>query len=385
VQNGIFDDGPPSKIRVWLRLRESGKHRVPRMAIAAALAAWLPLAVLAAARGDFIDSPGVYSFLRDIAVHARYLIALPLLVGAQSVSNSKLELLARHFRDSGLVGDSDHELFNAATASTRRLQDTRIVEIAVIAIAYAIVVAVCYSVSPSHLPAWHMATRGPLGHFSPAGWWHVLVSMPLLLVLLLGWLWRLLLWGRFLWLMSHLNLRLLPSHPDRVAGLQFAGDSIGAYAPFAFALGVIVAGMVANRFVYEGAPLLSYKYVVLGVAAFVMVLFVAPLLVFGGRLQSAWERGVLEYGALAERVGLEFERVWLDRSEKVESPLVAQAFSATNELFQLVSNVYKMRFLPLDPRSLILLVATTLLPFFPLLLIAAPLDVVLKDLARFLF
>jgi hypothetical protein len=29
--------------------------------------------------------------------------------------------------------------------------------------------------------------------------------------------------------------------------------------------------------------------------------------------------------------------------------------------------------------------ATTLLPFLPLLLIAAPLDMVLKDLARFLF
>jgi hypothetical protein len=385
VENGIFDGGPPSKIIGWLRLRESGKHRVPGTAIAAALAAWLPLAVLAAARGDLIESPGVYSFLRDIAVHARYLIAVPLLVAAQSVCVSKLGLLARHFRDCGLVGDSDHELFDAATASTRRLQDTRIVEIAVIAIAYAIVVVVWYSVSPSHLPAWHTATKGPLGHLSPAGWWHVLVSMPLLLVLLLGWLWRLLLWARFLWLMSRLNLRLLPSHPDRVAGLQFAGDSIGAYAPFAVALSVIVAGMVANRFVYEGASLLSYKYVVLGVTAFVMALYIVPLLVFGGRLQSAWQRGVLEYGALAERVGLEFERVWLGRSGKMESPLVAQAFSATNELFQLVSNVYKMRFLPLDPHTVILLVATTLLPFVPLLLVAVPFDVVLKDLARFLF
>lgn len=383
--NGIFDGGPPSKILVRWGLWEFGKHRVPRMATAAALAAWLPLAVLAAARGDFIDSPGEYSFLGDIAVHARYLIAIPLLVAAKSGCIAKLGLLARHFRDSGLVGDSDYDLFGAATASTRRLRDTSIVKIAVIAIAYAIVVAVCYWVSPSHLPAWHTGTRGLLGHFSPAGWWHVLVSMPLLLVLLLGWLWCLLLWARYLWLMSRLNLRLLASHPDRVAGLQFAGDSVGAYAPFAFALSVIVAGMVANRFVYEGASLLSYKYVVLGVAAFVIVLFVAPLLVFGGRLQSAWERGVLEYGALAERVGLEFERVWLSRSEEVESPLAAQAFSATNELFQLVANVYKMRFLPLDPRSVLLLIGTTLLPFAPLLLVAAPLDVVLKDLVRFLF
>jgi hypothetical protein len=268
---------------------------------------------------------------------------------------------------------------------TRRLRDADMVEITVIIIAYTILVAVGYSVSPSHLPARQMAARGHLGHFSPAGWWHVLVSMPLLLVLVLGWLWRLLLWARFLWLMSRLNLRMVPAHPDRVTGLQFAGDAIGAYAPLAFAFSVIVAGMIANRFVYEAMPLLSYKYVLLGLTAFVVLIFVAPLLVFSERLQSAWQRGVLEYGARVERGGLELKRKWLGRSEKRESVLDARALSAANELFQLVSNVYKMRFLPLDPRSVILLVATTRLPFIPLLLIAAPLDVVLKDLARFLF
>jgi hypothetical protein len=39
----------------------------------------------------------------------------------------------------------------------------------------------------------------------------------------------------------------------------------------------------------------------------------------------------------------------------------------------------------MNPRGVILVVATTLLPFLPLLLIAGPLDVVLKALARFRF
>ncbi len=56
--------------------------------------------------------------------------------------------------------------------------------------------------------------------FSLAGWWHLLVSLPLLLILFFGWIWRLALWARFLFLMSRLNLRLIPAHPDNVGGLK---------------------------------------------------------------------------------------------------------------------------------------------------------------------
>lgn len=113
MDSGIFDGGPPSRLLSWLRLRKGRDYRVLGPA-ATASAAWLPRAVLAAARGDLIDSPGADSFLGDIAVHARYLISLPLLIGAQSVCSSKLGLLAGHFRDAALVGDSNYERFDAA-------------------------------------------------------------------------------------------------------------------------------------------------------------------------------------------------------------------------------------------------------------------------------
>jgi len=38
-----------------------------------------------------------------------------------------------------------------------------------------------------------------------------LVSLPLLLVLFFGWLWRLFLWVRFLWCLSRLDLHLIPA------------------------------------------------------------------------------------------------------------------------------------------------------------------------------
>jgi hypothetical protein len=53
-------------------------------------------------------------------------------------------------------------------------------------------------------------------------------------------------------------------------------------------------------------------------------------------------------------------------------------------LFELISNVYRMRVIPLDQRNVMLLAGAALLPFLPVVLMVAPLDVVLKDIARFL-
>jgi len=40
-------------------------------------------------------------------------------------------------------------------------------------------------------------------------------------IYLLRWLWRYLIWCWFLWRASRLDLHLVPTHPDRVAGLDF--------------------------------------------------------------------------------------------------------------------------------------------------------------------
>ena len=67
-----------------------------------------------------------------------------------------------------------------------------------------------------------------------------------------------------------------------------------------------------------------------------------------------------------------------------EDALEVPDFSATTDLYQVVSNVYDMRTVPIDVRDVLLLVATTLLPFLPIVLMAVPFDVILKDIAGLL-
>ena len=59
-------------------------------------------------------------------------------------------------------------------------------------------------------------------------------------------------------------------------------------------------------------------------------------------------------------------------------------FSATTDLYQVVSNVYQMRFVPVDRNTLLLLAVIMLLPFAPLVLMAFPASVILDSLKSLL-
>jgi hypothetical protein len=383
VTNDIFDGGPPSKLEAWTRLRRYGDRRVLRLAVSIAAIAWLPLVLLSAASGNLIHAPGSGSFLKDFAVHARCLIAIPLLVLGEAICIPRLGAIALQFRDSHLIRDSERGKFDAALASTRDLRDSTLGEFVVLVLAYLIVVAVAFSES-AHFPAWHMAGTTESVKYSPAGLWNVLVSLPLLMVLLLAWIWRLFLWTRLLWLISRLDLHLLVSHPDRAGGLMFAAYSVRAWVLPAVVPSVVVAGTLANRVVHDGASLLSYKFLMLGVAVFVVVLFAAPLMVFNQRLLATWNRGVLGYSALAARIGHEFESLWVRQDQFPADPMQTAAFSATTDLYSIVGNVYQMKLILVDPKSIVSLLVMALLPFLPLVLMTEPLSVVLKQFAGFL-
>jgi hypothetical protein len=217
------------------------------------------------------------------------------------------------------------------------------------------------------------------------GWWHAAVSLPLLLVLVFGWICRLIIWTRFLWLVSRLDLRLVAAHPDGAAGLMFIGTSVTACSLIGFAFGLVVAGALAND-VMRGAPAsASYPFIIGGLVVLVLVLFVGPLLMLADKLLHVGRQGVFDYGALASSVGREMERKWFNRPEGVdERALEVEHFSATTDLYQVVSNVYDINFLPVNLRAVILLIVNTLLPFLPVLFLALPFEVVFERLAKFL-
>lgn len=381
----LFNAAPPYKVQAALGLIRADNARIRRRAVIAVLVAWLPLAVLTAIQGDFLHEVRGQSFATDFAIHARFLLAVPLLIVAESLCAPRMAAIARYFLDAGLVVDADRTRFDAAVTSTRRWLGSTGAEIVTIALAYAIVAILVYSLRDHGIPGWHRSGPGTGLNLSAAGWWGLVVSLPLLLTLILGWMWRWVLWTRFLWLMARLDLHLVPSHPDRAAGLGFVAYSVRACAPLGFTFGVVVAGVVANAVVHQDAAVADYRYLIGGAAALSVAFFTAPLLVFFRKLLEAWQRGVFEYGGLADGFGRQFERRWLTRNAPAdESMLERPDFSAATDLYQVVDRVHDMRLLPLDLRSIVMLAVATLLPFVPVVFMGLPFDQIMTGLAGFL-
>jgi hypothetical protein len=359
-------------------------NRVARRAVLAALIAWLPLVALAAVQGLALGPDPRESLLLDVSIGSRYLLALPLLIAADAVCLPALGRILRHFRDSGLVAETSLPRFDALVQSTRQLVQSPGAELGLVALAYVGTLALGSVLYPETVSTWVVPIRDGVGQVSLAGWWRALVSQPLFLVVQLAWLWRILLWARLLWGISRMELRLVPSHPDLAGGLGFTVASLRAFMMVSLALAVSVAGTVAEGVLHRGQPLQLFRIPVGGFVALMLVLFAGPLLFLAFPLLRAQPRGRLQYGALAMAMGQEFERRWLQPGSVDADSLAMQDFSATTDLYSIASNVYHMRIVPLDLRSLVPLALATVLPFVPVILIALPFKQVLELVGKLL-
>lgn len=379
----LFTGGPPTKLQVFFGLIRPGKPNTPlRVAIIVGVG-WLPLLVLTALQSAALGDGSLSEFLTDYGVQARSLLALPLFLGAEAICLARLSAVGRYIRTSGLIGPFDAPAFSHIVRSTHRLQDSTRLEVAVVGVALSLVLTLTLTMPANLLPQWFWIVRDGQRMISPAGWWHDFVSVPLLMILQVGWLWRLFVWTRFLYLVSRLPLRLVAAHPDKAGGLKFVGMSVRAFAPVAFAISVIVAGTVANRIMHDHASPLAFKYAVAGFAVLMMALFVSPLFVFINPLVTASRRGMYDYGALARGLGQQMERRWLGHGVDAEA-LDANDFSATTDLYAIVTNVYAMNAVPVSLQNLVMLLLATLLPFVPVLLMAFSPQVVLQELMKLL-
>src|SRR5204862_3081270 len=114
--------------------------------------------------------------------------------------------------------------------------------------------------------------------------WYAFVSIPIFQFILLRWYFRLLIWFGFLWRVSRLNLYLTPTHPDRAGGLSFLGDSVYAFAPFLFAQGAVLAGLIASRIFYAGQSLMTLIVEIAGLVIVFVLFIVVPFNMFALKL-----------------------------------------------------------------------------------------------------
>jgi hypothetical protein len=258
--------------------------------------------------------------------------------------------------------------FRSAIESAVRLRNSIPIECGLLLLVYTLGLWAWNSRAGLDTSTWYAMPSGRW-HLTNAGFWYVFVSIPLFQFILLRWYLRLFIWFRFLWHVSRLNLHLVPTHPDRSAGLAFLGKSAYAFGPILFAQGAVLAGMVASRVLYRGESLLGFKLQIAGFVAFFVLVILGPLLMFTPGLARAKRKGLADYGLVAQRYVDGFEQKWvLTDAANAEEILGAADIQSLADLGNSYALVRDMRSVPFGLEDISRLAAATAAPLLPLLL-----------------
>jgi len=379
--------GPLFQLLRRAHLSDDALMMVRQRILVIALLAWLPLLVLCALEGRLLGGTATVPFLKDVEVHTKLLLVVPLLIVAELVVHRRMRPLLQQFLERKLIPDNAMPRFEAAIASAFRLRNSVLAEVLLIALVYGVGILIVWRQFMSlDAATWYATPSAGGSKLSLAGMWYGYVSLPLFQFLLLRWYFRLFIWTRFLWQVSRIDLRLVPTHPDRLGGLGFLSQSAYALTVLAVAQGALLAGPLAGRIFFLGAALPQFKGEIALLVIFLLCVLLGPLLVFAPQLAATKRKGLREYGTLAERYVREFDAKWLHGGAPAEEPFVGSAdIQSLADLANSYEVVRTMSIAPVTKQAVLRLAAATLLPIAPLLLTMMPLEELLKKLASMLF
>jgi len=224
---------------------------------------------------------------------------------------------------------------------------------------------------------WQVAGDG----MTLAGWWYLVISLPVMRFLALRWLWRLLLWAWVLWRVSGLELNPRPAHPDRAGGLAFLGGAQAAFGVFVFAFGVQLSCLVADAVHFRDAELTAFRGEIVAFVVISVVVLLLPLLVFAPKMVRAREEYLVFLSGSAHRGAGELTRK-LRVARNGELP--SDAVSGLSDFGALYENARLMRPVPMEMQHVLGLVLAAVAPFLPLVFLVMPAREVLRTLARLL-
>ena len=376
--------GPLFQIFRQAHLSGSALELLRRRVLIISLFAWLPLAVLSAIEGHLLGSQNL-TFLRDVELHVRFLVALPVLILAELPVHRRLGSVVKCFLERGVVTQEDTPKFYAALGATMRARDSSWLEFALLVFTFTVGHWFWQHLIALGAATWYAAPDRTDIHLTLAGYWYSFVSIPIFQFILLRWYLRLVIWFLFLWRASRLNLHLLPTHPDRAGGIGFLGGISYAFGPILFAEGTMLAGLIASRIFYQGQTLTSFKVTIAVLTVFFVLVILGPLTMFTPHLARTKRNGLNEYGTVASVYVDEFDQKWVCGGAEGEEILGTADIQSLADLANSYEVVREMRLVPFALNDVARLAVVTLLPVLPLLLTIMPLEDLLTRLLKVIF
>lgn len=351
-----------------------------RRAVFWSLVAWLPIALWAGYAGRALPGETAEPLLAHFGIHARFLVAVPLLILAEGPAHALASWLLPYFVQSGVVPQGELAKFRAVIAATAKLRDATLPWIVMVGVVVAFATT-SEIVHHSHEIDW--AEGDGAGRWGFGALWYLYVGRFIFLTLVLGWLWRLVLVFLLLWRIGRLDLSIVPTHPDRTGGLGFLQRLPMIFAPVALAIGVVLASQWAHDAVYHGLVLQSTRVEMVAFVVLALVVFLLPLAAFAGPLKRAKKQALLDYGALVGRHGRLVGERWIEGKTLADDALLnAPELGPVVDIAAAYDAVKAMRTLPIGKSAIVPIAAAAAAPMLAVLAIQVPVGELLLKLLK---
>src|SRR5512137_2899713 len=129
--------GPLFQLLVRSRLATPALELAHRRIIFISMFTWLPLLLLSLVNGKVWGGVGL-PFLYDIEMHARFLVALPLLIAAELLVNQRMRLIVGQFIDRDIITEAVLPKFKEVIASAMKLRNSVTIELILFILAFVV-------------------------------------------------------------------------------------------------------------------------------------------------------------------------------------------------------------------------------------------------------
>ena len=369
--------GPLHDFLLRLRSVHRSVPNLSRRIVVLVVLAWLPLLLLSLKDGTAFGHQVRIPFLYDLAMYGRFLLGLPLLLLAEVVIDPAIRQAVAEFIDATIMPDEELPRFESILRRVQQLRDSWIPEVILLVLAFFPVFLFQHEWTTGVVTSWHTTAQG----LSAAGWWYAVFSAPLMRFIAYRWGYRYSLWAILLWRVSRLHLTLMPTHPDRAAGLHFLAMTQKHFGILFCALGFSFAGRIANTMLFEGAPLTSFKSLIMGFIVLSVVLGLLPLALLIPKLKKVRKAGLLAYGRFANTYTESFDRKWIQSAGRPAEPLLGtgdiQSLADLGNSFAFIEN---MRMAPISRKLVLQLAGQAAIPLIPVIILGTPTPELMREL-----
>jgi hypothetical protein len=342
---------------------------------------WLPLLSLSFVQGTALGNRVKIPLIYDLSIYGRFLVALPLLIVAETVIDPFIGRVVALFNSSGIIRENDLPVYHAALEKVARLRDSRLAEVLFALLAFTpFFLFADHQWLSNEVSSWHASTSGGL---SAAGWAFVFVASPVPRFLLIRWLWRYALWSVLLRSVAKLDLHLVPTHPDMFGGIGLVLTAQRQFGILFAALGSVLAGQFGNEIAFFGERFDALEGPIIVFVLMAILIVLLPLTLLTPRLIEARRSGLGRYGQVAWRLGDSFDGKWVQTADSPPGDMVGSPDpSSVIDYIRCVNAIRGMRVIPVTKMLVISVAAQAFAPFALVWIFATPVEQIIAQIVK---